>query len=198
VSSEPGAGQVLHFYGIELRTDPFLTLFYLAFASSKLILEALILFIVLRVMGEKVTQGVVFVCYSIAVTYAPLFGWIDIPTTVHTVDILELLRSQHLNLTDTAVYYFQHAKELNDKLGQPLPIVRPYLGVLTNGLYIISTMLVAECLAQVSNIAKPRAYIATALATILNIVPQMLVAQFWITLTFEFLTGSAVQNSLPH
>jgi hypothetical protein len=111
---------VLHFYGAELATYWPLTLLYLAFVSLKMVFEAFILFVVLRLMNVRVSQGVAFVNFSIIVIYAPLFSWIGIPQAVHTYDLLTLLKSQHLNFADTISYFFEHAKEINEKLAYPL------------------------------------------------------------------------------
>lgn len=186
---------MLHFYGIELKTDPFLTITYLAFVSLKLVFEAFILFSVLRLMRvNNLTQGLVFICFSVVVTYAPLFSWIDVPQAMHLDDVLIFLKSLHLSVTDTVWYFFQHASEINEHLKQPVPGLLPYADMASNAIYLLSAMLVAECLSQMLNIEKPRAYLATAIALTLNLIPAMLVGLLQAAVTFSLLSVTQVQN----
>jgi hypothetical protein len=178
---------VLHFYGIEFKSDPSLTLLYFAFGCLKIVLETFILFGILRLMGVQVTQGIAFVCFSIAVTYAPLLGWIGVPQAVHLYDILVFLRSQHLSVTDTISFFVSHAKEINEKLAQPVPPIVPYLGMASNAINLLSATLVAECVAQILSLSRGKAYVATAIAFALNLFPAMLLGLLQIALIYAYI-----------
>jgi hypothetical protein len=178
---------VLHFYGIEFKIDQAFTLLYLAFACLKLFFGAFILFGVLRIMRVKVTQGIVFLCFSIVVMYAPLFSWIGVPQAVHLYDVLTLLKAQNLGAADTLSYFWHHAREINETLAQPLPAIAPYLTMVSYAISLLSSMLVAECLAQMLEMQRPRAYIASAIASVLNYVPAILLGLFQIILVFAYI-----------
>jgi hypothetical protein len=178
---------VLHFYGIEFKSDPPLTLLYFTFGCLKIVLEAFVLFGLLRLMRAQVTQGIAFVCFSIVVTYAPLLGWIGVPQAVHLYDVLAFLRSQHLSVTDTITFFVSHAKEINEMLAQPVPAIVPYLGMASNAVNLLSAMLVAECLAQILRLGRGKAYAATAIASALNLIPAMLLGLFQIALIFAYI-----------
>ena len=136
---------VLHFYGIDFENERLVALGYVAFAGLKILAEAFILFGVLRMMHVDVTPGLTFVCFSIVVAYSPLFSWIGIQETVHSYDILALLKAEHLGVADSSSYMFSHAKEINEKLTVPIPAIVPYLAVASYAIYLFSATLVAEC-----------------------------------------------------
>src|SRR5260370_38574272 len=119
-------------------------------------------------MSVNASPGMAFVCFSLIVIYTPLFSWIGIPQAVHTYDLLTLLKSQHLNFADTIQYFFDNAKEINEKLAYSAPQVVVNISVAGTVVYLVSATLLAESVSQMLDVERPKAYMATAVATTLN------------------------------
>jgi hypothetical protein len=183
---------VLHFYGIEFKDEPAFSVLYLTFTSLKLIFEAFILFAVLRLMRVKVTQGMVFVCYSIVAIYSPLFGWAEIPRAAHLYDVMTLLKAQHFGVMNTVSYFWRHAVAINNAM--PSPDIVPYLAVVTRAISLLSLTLVAECLAQMLKLERPKAYTATAIASVFNLIPTILLGLSQMALIFAFMRDTFMGN----
>ena len=97
-----------------------------------------------------------------------------------------------LGITDTLSYFIEHAKEIERKITLPISMVSPYLAVIATALSLLSATLVAECLSQFVKIDRPKAYIATAVASTLNLLPIIVFGAFRLTLVFAYLReGSA-------
>jgi len=135
-------GLALHFYGIELKSEPLLAVAYLTFAGLNIILDAFIFFVVLRFCGVAVSQRMAFLCFSIMAVYTPLFSWTNIPSTVHTFDLVSYLKAQHLSFNDAISFWFAQTKEINEKLSTPVPMLAPYLSSASAAVYLLSTTLV--------------------------------------------------------
>jgi hypothetical protein len=185
---------VLRFYGIDFENERLVALGFVVFAALKMLVEAFILFGVVRLMRAEVTVGLTFVCFSIVVVYSPQFSWIGIQETVHSYDILALLKAQHLGVADTISYFFDHAKEINEKLTVPIPAMVPYLAVASYAIYLFSTTLVADCLAQVFRLDRPKAYTATVIASVVNYLPVIVFGLFQVALTYAFMSNAFSQH----
>jgi hypothetical protein len=183
---------VLHFYGIEFKNEPAFSVLYLTFTSLKLVFEAVILFVVLRLMRVQITLGMAFVCFSIVAIYSPLFGWAEIPRAAHFYDLMTLLKAQHLGVKDTVSYFWHHAVAINSAI--PVPDIVTYLAVVTRAISLLSLMLVAECLTQILKLERPKAYTATAIASVLNFIPTILLGLSQAALIFAFMRDSIIGN----
>ena len=182
---------VLYFYGIGLQSEPFWVL-YLTFTALKLICEAVILFVVLRLMRVQVTLGMAFVCFSIVAIYSPLFGWAGVPQAAHLYDVMTVLKAQHLGVMDTVSYFWHHAVEINKAL--PMPDIVQYLAIVARVISLISLTLVAECLTQILQLKRPKAYAATAIASVLNLMPTILLGLSQVALIFAFMRDAFTDN----
>jgi hypothetical protein len=180
---------ILHFYGIELNSNPYLAIFYLVIPACGFVVEALILFVVLRAFGVKATLGLVFLCFSMFVIYAPINSWAQIANAIRSDELLVLLKSQHLSLSGTVLYLFQHATEINEQQlnNTPLPKdVYYYAGMASGVIYLLSATLVAECVSQMLELQRPMAYLATAVVSAINLIPGIFLSLVQASMTFAF------------
>jgi hypothetical protein len=186
---------VLRSYGIKLESDAELTLLYLTFAILKVLAGGYLLFLVLRLTGVKVTSGVTLLIFSITVVYSPLFSWIGIPQAAFTYGVAATLRAQNLGLSDALSYFLEHAKEISEQVGRPNQTIGQYLSMFSYGFYLLSTMLVAECLTQMVEVERRKAYVITAIGCALNLAPVFIFNLSQIALVFPYMTG--VPNQMP-
>jgi hypothetical protein len=183
-------GIVLHFYGIELKSEPLFTLLYLTFAAIKLLIVAFILLGILRLMKVRTSQGLVFVCVTVITIYNPLFSWIGIPQSISMFTLLTILKTQHLGFEDTMKYMWNHAHSISLQTARPLQAMTPFLDVVSIIISLFSATLVAECLAQLLMLERRKAYVATAVASVLTLLPTMLFGTFQLMLIFAYLNGA--------
>ncbi|MGA2311770.1 MAG: hypothetical protein ABSF87_05300 [Xanthobacteraceae bacterium] len=127
--------------------------------------------------------------------YSPLFSWIGIPQAAYTYGIAATLRAQNLGLADTLSYFLKHTTEISEHVGIPNQTMNQYLAMLSYGVYLVSTMLVAECLTQMLAIEKRKAYVMTAVGCALNLLPMFVFNMSQIVLIFPYMTQ--VPSQIP-
>jgi hypothetical protein len=184
---------VLHLYGVSFFSDPAFSLLYLTLTILKFLFGAFILYGVLRLMNAPATQGIAFVCFSIFVIYSPLFAWGKIPQAVHVYDVLLLLKGQHLTIRDALSYFLTHAVEIDAQT--PVPTIAPIFRLLTYTISLFSSMMVAECLTQmILTLTRTKAYVATAVATVLTSVPGVMLGIFQSILILAYISDAFLKN----
>jgi hypothetical protein len=180
---------VLHFYGIDLKSDPYLAVFYLVIPACAFVTEAFILYAVLKKIGAKITLSLAFICFSMMVIYAPINNWVQTANAIQGDELLALLKSQNLSLSESFLYLLQHAAEINKKISSEWFSGRIYYyaQMISVVIYLFSATLVAECVSQMLNLERPKAYVATAFASAINLIPGIFLALVQACVTFAFI-----------
>jgi hypothetical protein len=181
---------VLHLFGVEIKSDPVLIALYLVVACARLIFEAFVLVIVLRLLKVRVQQGLVLVCYTIAVVYAPLFNWLSIPASLHQHAILSFIKSQKIEAGDLISYFFANIEEITRSTGPAFPKYAVEIGAANWCVNLISGTLVAECLCQAGKVLRQRVYVAVFLAQIADVIPTFLLMLIQTFITFSYMPAA--------
>ena len=177
---------VLDVVHIEIKSRPVLFILYVFIACGRLILEAFILISVLRLFKLRIPSGLVLVCYTIEVVYAPLFSWINVPTSIRTHEMLLFMKSQNVTLENIIPYFFQHIDLINQNVGPPIPAYNAELAVASWCMNLLAATLVAECISQAGKIERRWAYICVILGQVGDILSTvgMTLAQIFLTFTY--------------
>jgi hypothetical protein len=180
---------VLHQFGIELKSDPVLIALYLFVACMRLVFEAYVLVVVLGLLKLRVPQGLVLVCYTIAVVYAPLFSWLSIPASLHQHAILSFIKSQNVEAGELVSYFFKNIDEITRSTGPPFPKYWAEIGAANWCVNLISGTLIAECITQVGKVRRQRVYVAVFLAQVADVIPTILLTVIQLFITFSYMAG---------
>jgi hypothetical protein len=180
---------VLHQFGIEIKSDPVLIALYLLVACGRLIFEAFVLVIVLWLLKLRVQQGLVLVCYTIAVVYAPLFNWLSIPASLHQHAILSFIKNQNVETGDLFSYFFKNIEVITGSTGSAFPKYWAEIGAANWCMNLISGTLVAECISQAGNVRRQRVYVAVFLAQVADVIPTVLLTLVQTLITFSYMHG---------
>jgi hypothetical protein len=181
---------VLHQSGIDIKSDPMLIAMYLFVACGRLILEAFVLVMALWLLKLRVHQGLVLVCYTIAIVYAPLFNWLSIPTSLHQHAVLNFMKSQNVEAGDLASYFVNNIDVIIRNTGSALPRYWAELGAANWFMNLFSGTLIAECISQAGNVGRQRVYVAVFLAQVAGVIPTVLLTFVQMLITFSYLHGA--------
>jgi hypothetical protein len=181
---------VLHQFGIELKSDPVLIALYLFVACMRLVFEAYVLIVVLGLLKLRVPQGLVLVCYTIAVVYAPLFSWLSIPASLHQHVILSFIKSHNVEAGELASYFFKNIDEITRSTGPAFPKYWAEIGVANWCVNLISGTLMAECITQVGKVGRQRVYVAVFLAQVADVIPTVVLTVVQLFITFSYMPGT--------
>jgi hypothetical protein len=151
---------------------------------------AYVLVVVLGLLKLRVPQGLVLVCYTIAVVYAPLFSWLSIPASLHQHAILSFIKSQNVEPGDLVSYFFKNIDEITRSTGPPFPKYWAELGAANWCVNLISGTLIAECITQVGKVRRQRVYVAVFLAQVADVIPTILLTVIQLFITFSYMPGA--------
>jgi hypothetical protein len=181
---------VLHQVGIEIKSDAVLIALYMLVACGRLVFEAFVLIIMLRLLKLRVQQGLVLVCYTIAVVYAPLFNWLSVPAWIHQHAILGFIKSQNVEVGDLPSYFLNNIQLISERFGPPLSRWGGEISSANWCMNLISGTLVAECISQSGNVARQRVYVAVFLAQVGDVIPTTLMSLAQTFITFSYMHGA--------
>jgi len=167
---------VLTTYNIDLLSTPALLLIYLLSVCLRSFIAIAILFALLKMFHIRSDFGVVAICYTIAVVYAPVFSAFEIPSFSYSISILSKLKLENVSPYDLVTYLIQHNSEFQKSNPQygPLRIFSDLAAIV----FLISNMLVAECLAQALSNDRFKTYAAVWLASVAGFVPSIVLNLF--------------------
>jgi hypothetical protein len=159
---------------------PLMLLYYL-YAVLKWLVAAFALHWMLLCLRIKGKADVAIACYTVGVWYAPIYSLFGSVSFYYGLRALSQIKAQNLSLLGSIKYLAEHAKEM--VAATELKIVTDLLQGASEAVFIISAVLVAECLMRYLLGDRLKIYLAVYFSVLLAFIPTILLAMFrWIIL----------------
>jgi hypothetical protein len=174
---------ILSAYGFNLQSQAPALFLYFIWASTKWLIAVAAVHLSLRLLRLTSNVGIIVSCYTIMVAYAPFLSLLESPATYHQIEILSLLKAQHLDFIGSMKFIFGHVDELKQSEFQSRIMQLSFQ--LEGALFLILNVLVAENLSPYLLNDKFKTYLALWFSSFVSFIPSGVLAVFWDVIVYR-------------
>lgn len=180
-------------YGFDLSSNIPILIAYFLWTITKWFIAAAAVYLSLKLFRLTATFGVVVACYTVVVIYAPVWALIESVVTYRQVEILSILKAQHLDFTSVLSFIVSHSDLF--KQSDMQSYVLPISFQLESALYLSANAFVAESIAHYLLNDKFKTYLALWLSSFVGFLPTGALYLLWDVLVYRNITSA--QPNLP-
>jgi hypothetical protein len=182
-------------YGFDLSSNIPILITYFLWTIMKWLMAAVAVYLSLKFFRLTATFGVVLACYTVVVIYAPVWTLIESGATYHQVEILSILKAQHLDFFSTGAFKFIVSHSDLFKQSDMQSYLLPISFQLESALYLIPNAFVAESIVHYLLTDKFKSYLALWLSSLIALLPTGVLYLLWDALVYRNITNA--QPNLP-